>query len=419
MNINRLILYAGIFALYSIGFTGEFQFDDYYWIHVPAWMGVQPHIPGRPIPSALLSAIYSVGGLNAVWYKVVSVAIHIGVIDCMYRICKRFKTSPLMVVAFAVHPVLVTTVAYPVQQSVMLATLACGWAFLAYDARKYAVSAVLCAVAMMCKQNAYVFPVVLVLYEWLVNRKKSLAIPLFMGVSLALWYVLTHDLNTNFTNHMYSPWTRLTTQGYVMFKYLFMVILPHNQYTISHEIEVIKNPIWLMFWIMVIACVYVHSNERGRWIWLALVVMCLPEFTVMNLELMFEHRLYLPLAMICCAVPRFRVQRWVFLTIISWLIACNINFQLIWKSQERLWKHTLRLYPNSYRAHENLGKLLYKANPLESLYHLSEAMKCTDRSNGKWSADMAVLYKTYIDAEIIAEFNRFRNKRLQQPIGSR
>ena len=74
---------------------------------------------------------------------------------------------------FAVHPVLVTTVSYPIQQSVIMATLACGWAFLCYDSKQYVRCFILCIICAMCKQNAWVFPAVLAVYEWLVKRKRS------------------------------------------------------------------------------------------------------------------------------------------------------------------------------------------------------------------------------------------------------
>ena len=99
--------------------------------------------------------------------------------------------------------------------------------------------------------------------------------------------------------------------------------------------------------------------------------------------------------------------------IILYLIALNINYQYIWRSQERLWEHTISIYPRSYRAHENLAKLVYASDPLRALYHFDASSQCVDGSRGKWSSDMLNLYRVHCDKVIDQAYRRFRAGREQ------
>jgi len=398
MNINRLILYAGIFALYSVGFTGEFQFDDYKWIHLQTMDGLLPFVPGRPMQTCLLRSIYAIFGLNPIPYKIISALLHIGVVDAMLRICKAHKRGEWAVWLFAVHPVLASTVGYVIQSSVILGAFMMCWAFIMYERRQWVVCGTLTVLAMMCKQNAYVFPVVLVLYEWLVNRKKSLAIPLFMGVSLALWYVLMHDLNTNFANRLFSPLTRLYTEAALLPEYARMVILPHvDRYTLDHAVLPYTSPFPFVC-LVIIATLFIllNTNRHKTFFCVGLSCLLVPEFTIMNLELMFEHRLYVPLAYIALFMPRCgKEYTLIYFPFMAWCIFCNISYQEILASQERLWHHTLRQYPYSLRANFNMAKVLFQRDPIESLPYFRKTKNCIDLLNGECHKEIQMVWPYY------------------------
>jgi len=99
--------------------------------------------------------------------------------------------------------------------------------------------------------------------------------------------------------------------------------------------------------------------------------------------------------------------------LLIYLAVVNMRWQYIWRSQERLWVHTIELYPDSYRAHENLAKYLYNKEPLLALYHFDISAKCEDVSNGNWSSAMLNSYRIHCDKVIDRAYRRFRVGREQ------
>jgi len=99
--------------------------------------------------------------------------------------------------------------------------------------------------------------------------------------------------------------------------------------------------------------------------------------------------------------------------LLIYLAVVNMRWQYIWRSQEKLWRHTILLYPSSYRAHENLAKYLYNKDPLLALYHFDKSAKCVDKSRGQWSKDMRAQYQTHCDKVIDARYRWFRAGREQ------
>ena len=400
------MIYLFIFILYAIGLAGDFQFDDFAWIHDPLLCGELPHLHGRPIPSALLGWMSHIWGVNPMPYKMLGLILHLGVVHMLVNLCKRFEKGSFWVWIFAMHPVLVSTVAYPIQASVMMVTLACGWAFMCYDSKKYARCALLFIVACLCKQNAWVFPAVLISYEWVVKRKQSVVVPIAIGVIALNWYVFTHDIFDLYTNRLFSPWTRLTSEGVVGFKYLNMVLLPSvGKYTVCHNITVVNTPIFLIIWLLAITWGIVYGNRWTRFMILALIAMVAPECTFLNLELCFEHRLYLPLAIVAVSLPEPRHNRF-HIPIIVWLMIVNLQYQWIWMSQERMWKHTVENHP-SYRAHQNYAKVIYRDKPLLALYHFNEATKYIDKSSIRWYKQLQAVFKYWYAVEINKEVVKF------------
>ncbi len=409
MTNRKFIL--GIFVLYSLSLFGEFQFDDYSHLHAKAFMGQPVGIPGRLLPTLLIRGLYSLVGLNPMLFKCVNIVLHCSVVAMLFTLAKQLGRSSWGVVVFAIHPVFVSTVAYPIQASVMMATLLCGCAFISYLRKNWCASVILFACACLCKQNAWVFPAVVFVYEWLVKRKLSIAWLLMGGAIVGNWYVLTHDIHTLLVNRLFSPWTRICTQGFVWLKYCGMVLFPWK-YTICHEVEVIHHAFWLVLWLVVILALLYVLGRKGKCIVLAFVIMMLPESSGLSLDLCFEHRLYFPCAILAMGVPR---VRWdvVYTLMFAWLLVVNLQTQWVWLSQRRMWEHTLEMYPKNWRAHNNLAKLIYFNEPILALHHFNEAVKIDNRKTQRWHNEQAEVFK-YVYADKIngalSEFDKNINK---------
>jgi len=418
-NILKLsIIVHLLLLLCSRGIGGEFQFDDFAWIHAPVLTGGEPHVPGRPLQSLMMHGIWMVWGLNPLPFKVISLLLHSLVILTLLKIADTLERGYWGVTLFAVHPVLVSTVCYPVQSSVILAALWGSLAFLSYLNKKYIPMLLFLGFAALSKQVAWVFPLVILLYEWLIVRKRSVTIPLLLISATALYVVITRDLHSQMPLRAYNAWERVCTQCLIIGDYLKMVLLPHvSRYALDHDITHTSNPMFILGLTLLGGLGVSISNNYGKFAILGLVVLLVPEFTIMNLELMFEHRLYIPLAFLCVFVPRTCApyQRKLYSIAACFLAIVSIQYQCIFRTQIGLWEHNLKKYPNNFRAHLNLALLTYKKEPLRALYHMDKLKHCRDRKGGKWSHRANYVYSASMRPLIIEAINRFDRSIAPQP----
>jgi len=402
-DMNKYALLVMTALLYMVGINGEFQFDDYAWLHGAILNGQEPHIAGRPLASLLWNGIWRVWGINPLPYKIISLILHLGVIDVLWRICDRFKRGKWGVVLFAVHPVFVSTVAYPVQASVMMAALFMAWAFLMYDKGKYARAVLFCTFATMSKQNAWMFPAVICVYEWVIVQKRSIALPLLIGSAAVLYAVLSQDINAINAKRGMSAWNRICTQAAIAPMYLKMVLLPHiSRYTLDHGIGFCKTPVFLIMWTIAAGCGLYISNRAGRFAILGLACLLVPEFTIINLELVFEHRLYAPIAFLVLFAPEIKHKRAkeACTFAVMYLIIVNTQYQAVFSTQRGLWEHTLKQYPLTFRAHLNMAKLVCQEEPLLAQYHFGKLKDCLDRKGGMWQNEFEMTYSLFYEPTI-------------------
>jgi hypothetical protein len=396
------MIYIAIIALYALSLFGDFQFDDFGWIHQQIMNGNAPYLEGRPVASCILRGCYHIGGLNPFVYKLMSLLIHLFAIDALLRVAEHFKRGKWAVWLFAIHPVFVSTVAYPIQASVMLATGFCALSFIHWDKRQFIRSAVFLGLACASKQNAWLFPAVLFMYEWGIKRNLPKLPVILAGLLTVAYFATNQDWLADYNSRPYSPLERLCTQIAILPKYASMVLLPHiSKYTISHQIPV-YGVWWLsgvLVWVAGLSCLVRRSG--AFWGVLCVTVMLIPEFTIINLEMMFEHRIYLPLAMIVPFMPRLRPTFSAYIAVISlWLIIVNLQYQYIWADQERLWRHTCRIYPESVRANYNLAKLVIEKDPLESLYRMNKIKTNIDNHHWRCYKEFRMLYPGYFKQEL-------------------
>jgi hypothetical protein len=182
--------------------------------------------------------------------------------------------------------------------------------------------------------------------------------------------------------------------------YLKMVLLPHvSRYTLDHAVGICKTPVFLFAWAIITLSGLYITNNKGKFAILGLICTLLPEFTLMNLELVFEHRLYTPLAFLVCFAPAIKHKQahsavvWASM----WLLIVNVQYQSVFKTQRGLWEHTLKQYPDNYRAHLNMAKLVVREEPLLALYHFSKLQNCIDRKGGIWQNELNLTYSIYYE----------------------
>ncbi len=232
------------------------------------------------------------------------------------------------------HPLMVSTVLYTVQRMTALSTLFSLGALLAFVHYRQALEqnwralipggawvALLSLLAFLCKENGVLTLPLCALLEVCVFRGRlpastpSLArhfyrLCLWLPVVVLCAYLLTVYLgaggNTP-SSRLFTHHERLLSQGPVLMEYLLWFVWPspellhflHDGQAVSRSLFAPMSTLWswLSLGSLIVLIVVLARTQRGVWLSVGLgwfFVGHLLESSVLNLELMFEHRNYLP-----------------------------------------------------------------------------------------------------------------------------
>jgi hypothetical protein len=227
---------------------------------------------------------------------------------------------------------------------------------------------------------------------------------------------LTLELHTEYSNRLFSPWTRLCSQGKYAWLYAQMVLLPcRNVLTFAHDVAPTSNPWWLLAAVCGWLVALLRGNTGSWFVLCGSVALLLPEFTIMNLELIFEHRLYIPVAFLVCCMPQLpqvfvnRYRSYLYAVAIL-LVISNLQYQFLFASPTRLWDRVAEVYPKSFRAHLNCAKMSLYKEPAKALYHINALRYCERNRRLEKEIRKAynTLYAPHINREIIGLNNWIR-----------
>jgi len=168
------------------------------------------------------------------------------------------------------------------------------------------------------------------------------------------------------------------TQTRVLCTYLRLLFVPVNQnadydYPVSKSLSDFR--VWLALLVLSGICLLAVLNRRRRpflllgvfWFFLTLSI----ETLVVFQDMIFEHRLYLPMAGFCLFLPP-ALFVWlkdvkraaIVLTVIALVFsgaAYRRNF--VWQGPEALWSDVIKKSPNKYRGHGNLARMALEKDP--------------------------------------------------------
>jgi protein O-mannosyl-transferase len=356
---------------------GEFLFDDVGEIAEnrsirslwPPWrpMFEGGSLPHRPIPSYTFAVNYALHGLDPRGYHAVNIAIHLvngwltwWVLRWIGRRagsgCDAVPGSGragsaagdwIALAAAAlwlVHPLTTQAVDYIYQRMELLgatAILATVAAFLrSVDARQpaawQAAAVGVCGLGMLCKETVVAAPLVVLLLDWLVVRHDAdrpwralgtalrtdgrFLAALFATFGVAAWVVLVQkDRFGELAAPVTDRWTYAVNQPLIMLDYLRRAVWPAGL-CLDHYRQPVASRFMLAAGLMALAAaatVAVASLSRAPLVTLgitAFVVLLGPtsSFLPVN-DLMVEHRMYLPLAVVvagCVAGGWQAASRW-------------------------------------------------------------------------------------------------------------
>lgn len=383
--------------------------------------GFQSPETTRPVANVSFALNYYIHGLNLVGFHVVNILIHIFGGIFLYFFAKYTLKTPALQTRFEgctwvpfftafiwlVHPLQTQSVAYLVQRMNSLAAVFYILSMLFYvksrlnddDRRKWQLLAG-CAIAGLLavgtKQIAATLPLFIILYEWFFFQGLSLKwgrrhILVLVGIFLSLIVISLIYLGTDPIARILSAYghrdftltQRVLTQFRVIIFYISLLLWPQpsrlnldHDFALSHSLT---DPLATLMAMMIIIAMIALAILTARrepllsygifWFLGNLVI----ESSVIGLELVFEHRNYLPsmfaiLAMVALAL-RYAKPTW---TAAIALCAVGILFTAWTFERNRIWVDELSLYrdcaeksPAKARPHNNLAAILLQHGRLQ------------------------------------------------------
>ena len=397
----------------------------------------------RPLPMFTFALNWYMGDGNVFGFHLVNLTVHLlAAIFLFLTIQELFKTpvlrdyqenayhtALLSALLWAVHPIQIQAVTFIVQRMAAMSALfyfcsiyfylkarlsdkgkkgnftLCGLSFLA---------------AMCSKENAATFPVAIGLLEIIFfippadpNRRRYQRWGLSLLVTLtavgAAFFVMNGNFSGMLDEYRYRSFTlseRLMTQPRVICLYFYQIVYPvASQFSISHGIEISTNlrtpwtTLPAILFLVLLIWTGLIGIKRSPLVSFALLFFFLNhviESSFIPLELVFEHRNYLPMAFLF--VPFFnrltgqiRIWRKNEKLVPTWsagLLLATVFFSLglgtyarnmDWQTEKSLWESAMIKAPNNARPYQNLAIGYYKKNNM-----LDEAIPLLEKAAMLW-----------------------------------
>lgn len=383
----------------------------------------------RPLACLSFALNYYFGGVNPPGYHLVNLGFHLATAFALFLLSVRilsfarirgettenspdiFSIALLGTILWAIHPIQTQAVTYIVQRMAVMAAFFYLLAMLCFlkartaeTFREQCQYTVFCLFCFLCalgsKENAIMLPFTLMLMEWCFFRKGGsgfLRRP-FTWILVCLVVIAATicvvkaggGLIKGYDSRPFTLYQRLLTEPRVLLGYLTQILLPApERFSITHDITVstsIFHP-WttlpavlvmtgLIFGALLAAPIYPVAAFSVLFFFLNHVV----ESSVLPLELVFEHRNYLPslflflpiAASLLRLIAKSKKKSPVFhlilgLTIILMIVSLGLSTYMrnsAWATERSLWADAARKAPNSIRPLVTLGiEYGWKENP--------------------------------------------------------
>jgi tetratricopeptide (TPR) repeat protein len=405
----------------------------------------------RPVAAISFALNWYAGADRVFGYHVVNVGVHILCTWVLFFLLLSFFRTPILsgccegdeqnialLAAFlwAVHPIQTQAVTYIVQRMTLLSTL-------------FYLSGLLCFIhgriraerrprllffsgcffflllAMGSKENAVMFPLSLVLVEFVffnnlsvgTRLKTSFRIILAGTVSTGILSVLvaystmSHPfayISSVSSARSFTLVERLMTEPRIVIGYLTQIFYPLlTRFSIEHSVAVstsLLNPVTtlasivLISGLLVFALFQIQKKPILSFSILFFFLNHIMESTVIPLELVFEHRNYLPSAFIFFPAALAIVQGLRYYqrkgrqTMFSICFVFTASFMIVlgattymrnaaWSSERTLWEDALSKAPQSARPYERLANYYNNAGLIDTALSLYETARTKQRAS--------------------------------------
>jgi protein O-mannosyl-transferase len=381
-----------------------------------------PHSLYRPVACLSFALNHYFGRLDVFGYHLVNIVIHflssvflfLFILNTLQlpSLKGRYSSNAyaialLATILWAINPIQTQAVTYIVQRMASLAAMFYIVSMYFYlKARTvegtqpkiafFVSSGLSFLLALGSKENAVMLPMSLFLYEAIVLQEdtraffrknlKWFALTLSFIALIGLLYFFSKHGNIfsflkGYENRPFTLAERLLTQPRIFVFYITLLLYPMpHRLSIAHSFELstsLFEPVTTFFAILLIfgliASALAIAKKRPLFAYCILffIVNHLIESTIFPLELIFEHRNYLPSMLFFVPVAAglcYLLEHFAHRKRMKYVLSAFIVFLLIglghstfmrnftWKNEESLWIDASEKAPNEFRAYHNLGK---------------------------------------------------------------
>lgn len=352
--------------------------------------------------------------------------IHVFTTPALKRIIDREKHFIIILATllWAINPIQIQAVTYIVQRMAMLCAFFSILAFVFFikartaDLRwKQFAFALCCGLAILCalfsKENGLiVLPLLLVLEFFLFQNGniKNILSPTFficltaiIVISVLFFFYSTslENLQNLYAKRSFTPYERLLTQPKVLLFYLSLIFYPLPQrFSLEHEVlistGIFSPPLTIFYLTVIIAAFFFCAFYRKipiliRMAGLFFITAHIVESSFLPLEMIFEHRNYLPSVFLFLplAAGFYRLishydshnkllSGLLTAFVISLIFLISIatytrNFD--WRSGESIWLDAMEKAPGHARPKQSMGFAIGMQNPDKAIKFYSEGME--------------------------------------------
>jgi Tfp pilus assembly protein PilF len=434
-----------VILIYADTLTTPFIFDDINnirdnpHIRIPfpslknlVWAGFQSPEANRPIANISFALNHYFHGYNLVGFHLVNILIHIAAGVFLYLLVKATLATPMLrfeyekygwipfftALIWMVHPLQTQSVAYIVQRMNSLAAMFYVLSLLFYVKWRLAAGGrtqwlllagclVSALMAFGSKENSATLPVFIVLYEWFFFQdlsrrwiRRYFLIPVgivFLLYFISMAYMDYDPIARILASYKFREFTlpqRILTELRVVIFYISLLIWPHPaRLNLDHDFALsdsLIDPLTTLFsgaiiFVVLVAAIIIARREPLLsfgilWFFGNLVI----ESSVIGLELVFEHRNYLPSMFLVAAIVAlvFRYLRPIWLgaaclCVVGTLFTVwTFDRNRVWADEVTLYQDTVDKSPQKARPHNNLGAALSRRGRLpEAVAHFQAALK--------------------------------------------
>src|SRR6056297_4240499 len=426
-SVTLFLILACVFIVYSNSFNGDWILDDLRHIlqrpeiHLEklTFQNIAKTFFNqkdgseklyRPVSCLTLGLNWFFGEDNPRGYHVVNLLIHLLTTVLLFKIIKRllyllnYKGDILLVsgiAAFlwAVHPIQTEAVSYIVQRMSSLAAmfyLAGIYFYLNFKTDRHkkwlAASLTIFLLAVFSKENAVLFPLAIIMIEFLLEDKgywKKYILPGAMAsiiLILFFLFIFTGSILGFLEGYNIRPFTlkqRVLTEPRIIWFYIYQLFMaPPDSFGLNNPFVLSNSLFQPLTTFFSIAGIFVIVFLSAYWLtgrhkllkltgfsFLFFFVHHLVESTILPLELYYEHRNYLPSVfifipvalVIAYLVEKYRthmIQWLVVIAVVAAMIAAGLttyNRNFVWQSPITFWKDAIKKDPENSILYHNLA----------------------------------------------------------------